>query len=106
MKLLILIKELALLKDFEKQDVVLVEALRTKRAEKAKLVTQAEELNAKLSPLIEAMSGAMKQSRELDEEFKKLIGDSNPHAEQLAKVFDRAPKRNKVCFRTSVYLSP
>ncbi|KAG5463309.1 MAG: hypothetical protein BJ554DRAFT_334, partial [Olpidium bornovanus] len=95
MKLTLLCKEWALLKEFAKYDNVLAEKLATKRAEKDEIDNKINECQEKLTAKKSEVEQVIQREREIQDEFKAAIGEDNKYEELLTKIYRRKIKRAK-----------
>ncbi|KAI9208942.1 uncharacterized protein BJ171DRAFT_171848 [Polychytrium aggregatum] len=99
-RLLLLYKEWALLKEFEKHDNFLADKRATKRLEKGEIDSKISECQEKLNSKKTEIEQAIKREKEIHEEFVKLIGENNKHEEFLTKIFKKKIKRSKKKIKT------
>jgi WD40 repeat protein len=94
-KLQLLFKEWVLLKEFEQTDNVLAEKLNTKKSEKKELESKIAEYREKLLSKKVEIDAIIRQERNIQEEYRNLVGENNKNEEFLTKVFKRKIKRVK-----------
>ena len=93
LRMLVLLQELQLLKEFEKRDNALVTKLNGKREEKADIASKIKECNDKIATKkheIEKLN-----PKQVMMEFSQLVPDSNKFHEPLLKIFKKKIKRMK-----------
>ncbi|KAI9014667.1 hypothetical protein BC832DRAFT_164254 [Gaertneriomyces semiglobifer] len=95
MKLILLYKEWALLKEFEKYDNSLTEKLVQKQAEKDDIDCKIKECQEKLNGKKAEIEQVIKKEKDIQEEFHRALGENNKYEEQLTKMFRKKIKRTK-----------
>ena len=95
-KLVLLYKEWALLKEFEKFDNMLAQKLFEKSKEKMEIDEKIKECQEKLGAQRREVEEVIAREKDLSDEFWKCLGENNKHEEYLTKVFKRKIKRSKV----------
>ncbi|KAJ3126720.1 Cilia- and flagella-associated protein 44 [Nowakowskiella sp. JEL0407] len=96
MKLLLLYREWALLKEFEKHDNFLAEKLVAKKSEKNEIDSKIKECQEKLNAKKTEIEQIIRKEKEIQEEFKNsVIGENNKYEEFLIKIFRKKIKRTK-----------
>jgi WD40 repeat protein len=95
-KLLLLLQEWILLKEFEKFDNALSEKLDAKRAEKLDIDSKIDECQDKLGVKKEEIEGVIQKEKQIHAEFTLLLGENNKNEEYITKIYKRKIKRTKV----------
>ncbi|KAJ3128012.1 Cilia- and flagella-associated protein 44 [Nowakowskiella sp. JEL0407] len=96
MKLLLLYREWALLKEFEKHDNFLAEKLVAKKSEKNEIDSKIKECQEKLNAKKTEIEQIIRKEKEIQEEFQNsVIGENNKYEEFLIKIFRKKIKRTK-----------
>ena len=93
LRMLVLMQELRLLKEFEKRDNALVAKLDGKREEKADVVARIAECQEKLAGRKAEIDKL--NPRQVLAEFQQLVPESNKFSEQLLKIFKKKIKRQR-----------
>ncbi|KAJ3023852.1 Cilia- and flagella-associated protein 44 [Thoreauomyces humboldtii] len=94
-KLLLLYREWVLLKEFEKHDNFLADKLVQKRSEKNDIDTKIKECQEKLNGKKLDIELVIKREKDVQEEFRQILGENNKHEEFLSKIFKKKIKRSK-----------
>ncbi|KAJ3173567.1 Cilia- and flagella-associated protein 44 [Geranomyces variabilis] len=94
-KLLLLYREWVLLKEFEKHDNALADKLVQKRSEKNDIDTKIKECQEKLNGKKTDVETIIKKEKDIQEEFRQMVGENNKHEEFLTKLFKKKVKRTK-----------
>ncbi|KAJ3162408.1 Cilia- and flagella-associated protein 44 [Geranomyces michiganensis] len=94
-KLLLLYREWVLLKEFEKHDNALADKLVQKRSEKNDIDTKIKECQEKLNGKKADVETIIKKEKDIQEEFRQILGENNKHEEFLTKLFKKKVKRTK-----------
>ncbi|KAI8915149.1 hypothetical protein DFJ77DRAFT_430281 [Powellomyces hirtus] len=94
-KLLLLYREWVLLKEFEKHDNFLADKLVQKRSEKNDIDNKIKECQEKLNGKKSDIEVVIKKEKEVQEEFRQIVGENNKHDEFLTKIFKKKIKRSK-----------
>ncbi|KAJ1551769.1 Cilia- and flagella-associated protein 44, partial [Nowakowskiella sp. JEL0078] len=94
-KLLLLYREWALLKEFEKHDNTLAEKLVAKRSEKDDIDEKIKECQEKLGVKKIEIESVIRKEKEIQDEFRSTLGENNKYDEFLTKIFKKKVKRSK-----------
>ena len=96
LKLIVLQKELDLLKEFEKEDISLAEKLQSKRAEKAEFTLKIEEYQSKLMAKTKEMESLTESTQTLERQLDSMTREiPASSADALKKIFSKNIKRSK-----------
>ncbi|PRP84994.1 hypothetical protein PROFUN_07282 [Planoprotostelium fungivorum] len=95
LKMLVLHQELELLKEFEKEDINLAEKLQTKRNERQTFATLVAESQTKLEARNKELEKKSGEIEEVNRKLNSIIGDGNPFADYLKKLYNKNIKRTK-----------
>jgi hypothetical protein len=102
LKMIVLHKELELLKEFEKEDIQLAEKLQAKRSEKAEFTSKIDEFQIKLKSKTKEMEAVNDNIQSLERQFMLIIADKPGITDALRKIYSKNVKRSrKVSFRGS-----
>jgi len=93
LKFLTLLKELAVLSDFEDGEIALNGKLLKSRTEKAQVVVDLTECQEGLSSKLEEIRLWQEKDRKLQKEFDNIVGERNPFYDELKKIYNRRIKR-------------
>jgi chromosome segregation ATPase len=100
LKLIVLQKELDLLKEFEKEDIALADKLQSKRAEKAEFTARIEDFQSKLKSKTKEMDSLTDSTQTLDRQLESVTREIPAiAAEVLKKIYSKNIKRTKVKFK-------
>jgi len=95
LRVILLFEELLLLKEFEKRENFLQEALSSKLSDRDEMSDKIEELEEKLSSKKMYMEELQENEKLLYESFTDQLGENNKFADFLTKVFKKKIKRVK-----------
>lgn len=96
LKLIVLYKELQILKEFEQREAELTKKLLKCRTAKAQVVVDLTECQDKLSVRLEEIQQWQQKDKAIIQEFESIVGgEKNPFYEPLKKLFKRKIKRAK-----------
>ncbi|KAJ3223187.1 Cilia- and flagella-associated protein 44 [Clydaea vesicula] len=94
-KLLLLYREWALLKEFEKFDTTLADKLVTKKQEQDDIDQKIKECQDRLNIKKVEIEQVIKREKEIYSDFTKILGEGNKYEEFLTKILKRKIKRAK-----------
>ncbi|XP_063689303.1 cilia- and flagella-associated protein 44-like isoform X21 [Bolinopsis microptera] len=95
LRIILLFEELLLLKEFEKRENILQEALSSKLSDRDEMSDKIEELEEKLSSKKLYMEELQENEKILYDSFTEQLGENNKFADYLTKVFKKKIKRVK-----------
>ncbi|KAL5270287.1 hypothetical protein ACHWQZ_G001132 [Mnemiopsis leidyi] len=95
LRIILLFEELLLLKEFEKRENFLQEALSSKLSDRDEMSDKIEELEEKLSNKKMYMEELQENEKLLYDSFTEQLGENNKFADFLTKVFKKKIKRVK-----------
>ena len=91
----ILVKELAILKECEKRDTLLKNKMDTKSGEKAEIINKINSCVEKISEKNSEINKVLEKKNKILSEFDSLVEDGSTFRDQLQKIFLRKIKRHK-----------
>eukprot|EP01012_Entosiphon_sulcatum_P026263 TRINITY_DN3167_c0_g1_i1.p1 TRINITY_DN3167_c0_g1~~TRINITY_DN3167_c0_g1_i1.p1 ORF type:complete len:1748 (+),score=500.61 TRINITY_DN3167_c0_g1_i1:141-5384(+) len=95
MKLLLLYRELMLLKDFKKRDQQLSKKLEDRRSEKADIMGKIQQCQEKLSDKKVEIERLLAREKQIMQEFNACIATSQQAQDALVKIFKKKIRRRK-----------
>ena len=95
LKFLTLLKELAVLSNFEDREIELNGKLLKCRTEKAQVVVDLTECQERLSAKLEEIHLWQEKDKKIMKEFDNIVGERNQFYDELKKIFKRKIKRHK-----------
>lgn len=92
---LVLVQELHLLKEFEKNDIALAKRLEKKHSEKAEIVAKVAECQEKLAQKKSEIERLLEKDKQIMVEFHGALGENNKFYDVLLQIFKKKVKRVK-----------
>ena len=92
---IILVKELAILKECEKRDNLLINKMDTKVGENGEIVSKIKSCTEKILEKVSEIDKVHEKKSKILAEFDSLVEDGSTFREQLQKIFLRKIKRHK-----------
>lgn len=92
---IILVKELAILKECEKRDNLLINKMNNKAGEKGEIINKITNCTEKIEEKNSEINKVLEKKNKILAEFDSLVEDGSTFREQLQKIFLRKIKRHK-----------
>ena len=90
-----LVQELRLLKEFEKNDITLAGRLEKKHAEKSEIVAKVAECQERLALKKVEIEKLLEKDKLIMAEMSQALGEGNKYSEVLLTIFKKKVKRSK-----------
>jgi WD40 repeat protein len=92
---LVLVQELRLLKEFEKNDIALASRLEKKHGEKSEIVAKVAECQERLAVKKVEIERLLEKDKLIMAEMTQALGEGNKYSEVLLTIFKKKVKRSK-----------